>query len=466
MLDEKLPPHDIPAEEAAVAACLVDERCVAALVSMLQPFHFFRERNGWIYEAVLSLWEQGRAINQITVAHELQRRDRLTDVGGIGYLAELVANLPTIVGVEYYAEIVRQTSQQRSLISVAGRLAQQAYENAHTPAHIVAQIQADLNGVLGDQATGWQSTRDLIAAHGAAMEELLANRPGHRRGIPTGLGALDAKLKFGGLRPGKLYLVGGLTSMGKSTFVRWILRNVALQRHTCALLSLEQDRQEVIEELAFATAGIDLKAVEESGQPATEAQQAAYRRALALLAPAPLWVDDEPALTVDRMRMKLEMLRGKHPDLSVVGIDYAQIVRGRSARQETAERIGEVTEAIRDMAKQGGYAVILASQLVKAAGDRNTNDDLRPRLHHFRGSGMAVNVAYAIIGLYREDYVYEERLLPPPPGSVDRNGNYLRTNKLEAILLKQQRGPKGPVPLWFDPTTGMLGDWNDHAHTP
>ena len=92
---EQLPPHDIQAEEAVVASVMVDSEAMDRVVPILQPQDFFRETNGWTYEACRALWERRESINQVTVAHELDRRGRLEDVGGLTFLSELVLNLPT-----------------------------------------------------------------------------------------------------------------------------------------------------------------------------------------------------------------------------------------------------------------------------------------------------------------------------------------------------------------------------------
>src|SRR3990172_9614337 len=125
---EKLPPHDVEAEEAVIASLLVDPEAILDLEgSKLKPEDFFREKNAWAFEACRALWERNQSINQITVAHELARRGRLEEVGGAAYLSSLITELPTSVGVEHYAGLVQRDSSYRRLISAAGQIAQMAY---------------------------------------------------------------------------------------------------------------------------------------------------------------------------------------------------------------------------------------------------------------------------------------------------------------------------------------------------
>src|SRR4051794_11211820 len=116
---EQLPPHDIQAEESVVASLMVDVEAILKVSPVLQPADFYRETNAWTYDACLSLWSRNETINQVTVAHELDRKGRLEDVGGLSFLSELVLNLPTPIGVEHYAQIVKRDATYRQMISAA-----------------------------------------------------------------------------------------------------------------------------------------------------------------------------------------------------------------------------------------------------------------------------------------------------------------------------------------------------------
>src|SRR3990172_1711244 len=125
---EQLPPHDIQAEESVVASLMVDTEAIFKVAPILRPRDFFRETNGWTYDACLALWERNETINQVTIAHELDRRGHLEEVGGHTYLSELVLNLPTAVGVENYAQIVKRDAIYRQMIDASTNIARVAYE--------------------------------------------------------------------------------------------------------------------------------------------------------------------------------------------------------------------------------------------------------------------------------------------------------------------------------------------------
>src|SRR3990170_5411950 len=123
---ERLPPFDPEAEEAVLASLMVDEDAIYKVQGLVRPEDFYREQNRWTFEACLALWERSEAINQVTVAHELARREKLDEAGGPGFLSRIVAELPTPVGVEHYAGIVRRDSTYRQLVGISAQIQQLA----------------------------------------------------------------------------------------------------------------------------------------------------------------------------------------------------------------------------------------------------------------------------------------------------------------------------------------------------
>lgn len=211
---DKLPPHDIAAEESVVAACMVDSDAIAKVAPLLRPEDFFREKNGWVFEAARTLWDRNEAVNQITVAHELARRERLEPIGGPAYLAQLIADLPTVVGAEYYAQIVARDAIYRQLISHAGKIAQMAYEGG-----------PDLDQVLGKAETllmalrSGEALRDFVHIR-TLLEKYLEDSGLEETDDTAGpqvirTGFIDLDTLLGGLRRSDLAILAARPSMGK-----------------------------------------------------------------------------------------------------------------------------------------------------------------------------------------------------------------------------------------------------------
>lgn len=211
---DKLPPHDIAAEEAVVAACLVDNDAIYKIAPVIGPDDFFREKNGWVFEAIRTLWDRNEAINQITVAHELARRERLEPIGGSAYLAQLVADLPTVVGIEYYAQIVARDSVYRKLIQASGMIAQKAYEGGSDLESVLGWAETQLMALrTGEALRDFQHIRTLLEKY---LEEAGLESESDAAGpqvLRTGFIDLDTLL--GGLKRSDLVILAARPSMGK-----------------------------------------------------------------------------------------------------------------------------------------------------------------------------------------------------------------------------------------------------------
>ncbi|MEX1104351.1 MAG: DnaB-like helicase N-terminal domain-containing protein, partial [Dehalococcoidia bacterium] len=234
---ERLPPHDIEAEEAVVAALLVDPEAIFHVSPILKPLDFFREKNGWVYEACLDLWSRDEAINQITVAHELARKERLEDAGGQTYLAEIIRRLPTSLGAEFYAQIVKRDATYRGLIHAATGILQMAYEAPPEIEDVFARSEDLLQRLRsGESFRDFVHIRQLLQAY--LDEDIEAIERRELAAIRTGYSDLDVLL--GGLKRSDLAIIGARPSVGKSAFALGIARNAAvLQRANVGFFSLE-----------------------------------------------------------------------------------------------------------------------------------------------------------------------------------------------------------------------------------
>ena len=169
---EKLPPHDIEAEEAVIASLLVDPEAIYKIAPILKPEDFFREQNAWAYESCRALWERNQSINQITVAHELARRERLEEAGGAAYLSRLVAELPTSVGVEHYAGLVQRDSSYRKMITAAGQIAQMAYRAGPDVGDVLARAETLIAAIRqGESIRDFVHVKELLEGYLASADQ-------------------------------------------------------------------------------------------------------------------------------------------------------------------------------------------------------------------------------------------------------------------------------------------------------
>ncbi|MBE7518717.1 MAG: replicative DNA helicase [Thermoflexaceae bacterium] len=458
---ERLPPHDIEAEEAVVAALLVDSEAIYHIAPILKPEDFFREKNGWVYEACLDLWNRDEAINQITVAHELARKDRLEPVGGQTYLAETIRRLPTSVGVEFYAQIVRRDSTYRGLIHAATAILQMAYE---APAEIetVFSRSEDLLARLrgGENFRDFVHIRQLLQAY--LEEDIEAVERRELAAIRTGYSDLDVLL--GGLKRSDLVIVGARPSVGKSSFALGIARNAAVaQQANVAFFSLEMSGEQLAIRLLSAESGVDQNRLR-LGQH-SELEERRIIRASGELAEANIWFDDSPVLTVAELRARARRLAGER-GLDLVVIDYLQLMQGETtgSRENRVQEISYISRTLKGLARELNVPIIALAQLSRAIESRHPRI---PMLSDLRDSGSIEQDADVVMFLSREEmYTTPEQWAQQHP---DLPMSAYPKGVAQVIVAKHRNGPTGSVELRFREKLAKFEDWvlrTDESHEP
>ena len=439
MVLEKLPPHDIEAEESVIASLLVDDEAVLKVAALLKRDDFFREKNGWIFDACMALWTRGEAINQITVAHELARREQLENVGGSGYLSQIVSDLPTTVGVDDYARIVVRDAIYRRLISAAGRIAQMAYEGG-----------ADLDAVLGRSEAllmalrSGDALRDFIHIR-TLLERYLEPEDQAADAAPSIVrtGFIDLDTLLGGMKRSDLLIIAARPSIGKSAFGMNIARNAAVaQRAHVAVFSLEMSAEQLAQRMLSSESGVDSTRLRLGEH--TEAEERRIMHAIGVLSECDIYLDDTPVLQVAEMRAKLRRLTAEH-GLDLVIVDYLQLMHsGSSFGENRVQEISYISRSLKEIARELNVPVVAMSQLSRAVEARQPHI---PMLSDLRESGSIEQDADVVMFIYREDaYTKREEWQDANPASP---GRAYPTGIAQIIVAKHRNGPTGTIDLRF-----------------
>ena len=438
MYAEKLPPHDVDAEEAVIGSLLIDGDSISRVASIVKGEDFYRERNRWCYDACLALQRRNEAINQVTVIHELGRQERLEDVGGAAYLSHLVTSVPTSVHVEHYAQIVGRTSTMRRLIQVASDIATIGYADAADVDAAIAQAEDLLFRIRSDQ-----SVRDFVHIRQVLdlyLEEAAAIGGPLERGvapIPTGFTDLDRLL--GGLQRGDLLILAARPALGKSTLAMNIARNAAEQGAVVASFSLEMSRDQLALRLLSAEAEVDSHRLRLGLH--TEAEGNRIMSSVGALSDLAIYIDDSPIQGVVEMRSKARRLHLER-GVDLIIVDYLQLIRGESGRGENrVQELGEITRSLKALARELNVPVLAISQLSRAPEMRPSH---RPQLSDLRESGSIEQDADVVVFIHREDrYATEEEWDQRHPGEP------YPQNIVEIIVAKHRHGPVDTVHLYF-----------------
>ena len=447
MYAERVPPHDLEAEEAVLGSLVIDGEAILKISPFLRSEDFYRDRNRWCYEACLELFQRAEAIDQATIGHELARLNRLDEVGGHAFLSQVAAVVPTSVHVEHYARIVQRTSVMRQVISAAGEIAALGYEDD-------PDVEATLSraeDVLFRVRTG-RSSRDFIHIR-EILDKFLEERPtvggALERGvapITSGFSVVDQLL--GGLHRSDLIVVAGRPAMGKSSLAMSIVRSAAGFGATAAVFSLEMSRDQLVLRLLAGETGVDSHFLRMGMY--SEANERRVVDAVGALSDLPVYIDDNPLSTVVDVRSKsrrLHLERG----LDMIVVDYLQLIEAANGRgQNRVQEIGEITRSLKALARDLNVPVVAVSQLSRAVEMRQSH---RPQLSDLRESGSIEQDADVVMFIYRDDkYISEEEWDQRYP---DRP--YPR-NIAEIMVAKHRHGPTGTVRLYFRDKLAQFAD--------
>jgi replicative DNA helicase len=448
---ERLPPHDIEAEEAVVASLLIDTEAIFHVTPILKPGDFFREKNGWVYEACLELWQRDEAINQITVAHELSRRERLEETGGQTYLADIIRALPTSIGVEFYAQIVKRDSTYRGLIQAATGILQMAYEAPPEIENVFGRAEDLIQRLRGgENFSDFVHISQLLQAYLEEDADDIARR--ELQTIRSGYNDLDVLL--GGLKRSDLVIVGARPSVGKSAFALGIARNAAVnQKANVAFFSLEMSSEQLAIRLLSSESGVDSTRLRLGQQ--TELEERRIIRAMGELSEANIWFDDSPMATAASLRAKARRLAGEK-GLDLIVIDYLQLMQGEGqpGRENRVQEISYISRMLKGLARELDVPIIALAQLSRAIENRHPRT---PLLSDLRDSGSIEQDADVVMFLSREEmYVTPEQWAeqhPELPESAYPKG------VAQVSVAKHRNGPTGTVELRFREKLAKFEDW-------
>jgi len=435
MQNDRLPPHDIDAEEAVNGSLLIDGRAVYEVAIFLQPGDFHSEQNRWIYQACLSLYQRDEAINQITVAQELDREGKLEKCGGAAYLSHLISVVPTSLDIEHYAQIVYRLSVMRQLIAASDKISDIGYESDPDVSAALNRAEDVLFRLRRQGSLDFVHIKQVLDRYFEAppSPETAGYQP-----IPhvfSGLTGLDDFL--GGFQRSDLVVVAGRPSMGKTSLVLNIARNAGVEQGaSIALFSLEMFRETLVQRLLSSETGINSRRIRLG--LSTEDEERKIIEAIGKLSEAPIYIDDSPQLRVMEMRSKARRLHYEH-GIDLIIVDYLQLLQGEGRNENRVQEISYISRSLKALARELNVPVIAVSQLSRAVEWRASHI---PQLSDLRDSGSIEQDADLVTFIYREEVYTNEEEWPPDKGEYPRG-------LADIIIAKHRNGPTGQIKVRF-----------------
>ncbi len=424
----RVPPHNLDAEQSLLGAMLLSRDAIAAAVETCRADDFYKPAHAHIFDAACSLYSQGEPVDPVTVADELARAGLLDAVGGVAALIGLQADTPATASAGRYARIIEEHALLRRLIGVAGEIAELGYQVPDNIEAVVDRAESMVFEVAERRVTdSLKPLRELLAESLDRLEALY-NKGDAITGVPTGYIDLDERLS--GLQKSSLVIVGARPAMGKTSFALGIAAHATMEARVPTLMfSLEMSHPELTQRLLVSEARVDASRIRNGRLLDSDWPKISH--AIGRLGEAPLYIDENPNLTVMEVRAKARRLKARQEGLGLIIIDYLQLMTGRHNAENRQVEVSEISRGLKILARELEIPVLALSQLSR---NLETRADKRPTLADLRESGSLEQDADVVLFLYRDE-IYN-------PESPDRG-------TAEVIVSKHRNGPTGSTQLAF-----------------
>lgn len=470
-------PHNVAAEKALLGAIFVNERAYERVSEFLQADHFSIAQHGLIYAACQTLIEKGQLANPVTLARYFQQNEKMAEIGGAEYLADLAESAVSIINAGEYGRLVHDLYLKRKLIDIGEDVVNRAYgaevDDAATGQIEVAEQSLYDLATSGDYDGGFQPFRDAVVK-AIDMAAAAHKRDGSLSGVTTGLNDFDKML--GGLHPSDLIILAGRPAMGKTALATNIAFNAAYAYHSSGgeegaqvgFFSLEMSAEQLAARILSEQTQISSDKMRKGELTNDEFDR--LLPASQTLHEIPIYIDDTPALTVSALRTRARRLQRQH-GLGMIVVDYLQLISGSAGSRSDGrvQEVSEITRGLKTLAKELHIPVLALSQLSRQVENR---EDKRPQLADLRESGSIEQDADVVCFIFREEY-YLQREEPSQRGDEkedkyhERHERWLKRVEekqglAEVLVAKQRHGPTGTVNLMFQGEFTRFGDLDIH----
>lgn len=418
----------LEAEQSVLGGLFVSPVQFADVAAALRIDDFAQQDHRLVFAAMHTLVAQQTPLDLVTVGQLLERQGHCPEPVDMNDLIQMVRETPSAANVLAYAQVVSNRSRSRQLLALADQLAVWTRQE-RDPGKVITRLRQALDAMESQAPTiGLRALADLLPETLADLDER-AHRTHELLGLPTGLPELDRLLD--GLCAGRLYVVAGRPSSGKSVFGLQLARAALQAGQRVAFFSLEMPAAEVVHRLLAAETPLDLGRIQSARMSDGDWMQVAATSER--LAPAGLWIDDSSQLGIGDLQARTRRLH-RHAPLGLVVVDYIGLMDGEASNSKFSNRVqevGDITRALKQLAKELNAPVVALAQLNRKLEDRT---DKRPILSDLRESGSVEQDADVVLMVYRDEIHYPES---PDAGCAE-------------LLVRKHRGGKiGMIPALF-----------------
>lgn len=453
MMNGKIPPQAIEIEESVLGALLLDQNAITNAIDILRQEYFYLEAHQHIYRAISILFRDGNSVDLLSVADQLKKDGRFDEIGGLTKLVSLTNRITSAAHIEYHVRILSEKYIQRELIRVSTETLKDSYDDTVDVLNLLDRTETKFLEINDSNFKSDFHSMDVLLSNTLKEIEANQNSQDETMGVVTGFNDLDART--GGFQKGTLLILAARPAMGKTALALTMARNMAVDfNKPVAIFSLEMTASELMSRLIAAESGIDAKKFKLKGE-LQDWEKEQLRNKTNALAHAPMYIDDNPGLTIFELRAKCRRLKQKY-DIQMVFIDYLQLMSGGETMKTGGNReqeISYISRQLKALSKEIGVPIMALSQLSRAVETRGGSK--RPQLSDLRESGAIEQDADMVMFVYRPSYY-----------GIDVENGMSTEGLAKLIIAKHRSGEPGDVNLRFVERFVRFENMYDAVQTP
>ena len=428
-LIKRVLPNSPEAEQSVIGSMMMDSEAIMTASEILTSEDFYQRQYGILFDAMVELYNEGKAVDLVTLQDRLKEKDVPPEVASLEFVKDILDTVYTSAHIRQYATIVHEKAMLRKLIRTTEGIANTCYAGKESMEDIFVDTEKQIFDIIQQNTSGEYVPIKDVVLNALDKIEMASKTKGNVTGIPTGF--IDLDYKTAGFQPSDLILVAARPSMGKTALVLNIAQHMAFREDvTVAVFSLEMSKEQLVNRLLSLESRVDSQSIRTGNL--TDEDWSKLIEGAGVIGKSHLIIDDTPGISVTELRSKCRKFKMEH-NLGIIIIDYLQLMTGSKHSESRQQEISDISRSLKAVARELNVPVVALSQLSRAVEQR---PDHRPMLSDLRESGAIEQDADVVMFIYRDDYYNKDTAKP---------------NVAEIIIAKQRNGAIGTIELEWLP---------------
>ena len=428
-LIKRVLPNSPEAEQSVIGSMMMDSEAIMTASEILTSEDFYQRQYGILFDAMVELYNEGKAVDLVTLQDRLKEKDVPPEVASLEFVKDILDTVYTSAHIRQYATIVHEKAMLRKLIRTTEGIANTCYAGKESMEDIFVDTEKQIFDIIQQNTSGEYVPIKDVVLNALDKIEMASKTKGNVTGIPTGF--IDLDYKTAGFQPSDLILVAARPSMGKTALVLNIAQHMAFREDvTVAVFSLEMSKEQLVNRLLSLESRVDSQSIRTGNL--TDEDWSKLIEGAGVIGKSHLIIDDTPGISVTELRSKCRKFKMEH-NLGIIIIDYLQLMTGSKHSESRQQEISDISRSLKAVARELNVPVVALSQLSRAVEQR---PDHRPMLSDLRESGAIEQDADVVMFIYRDDYYNKDTAKP---------------NVAEIIIAKQRNGAIGTMELAWLP---------------